>query len=47
MAQSALGVVSGAKSLLDQVFNRQLAKTQLSSDFDMVANSALTAKPGY
>lgn len=47
VAQTALGVVSGAKSLLDQMFNRNLAKSQLTSDFDMVANSALTNKPGY
>ncbi len=47
IAQSTLGVITGAKQILDQVFNKSLAQTYLTSDYDLSPLSIFSEQPGY
>jgi len=47
VAQSYLGIVSGAKLILDKVFQKSLAKTYLISNNEILSGSQNNIMPGY
>ena len=47
VAQSYLGVISGAKLLLDEVFSKNLAKTYLNSNNEIISAAQNNISPGF